>query len=192
MLKVLIPPKAISLRIGQLAAEIEQIVTGNMDVLILIKGAFVFGADLIRSLSQIRSIHFARPKSYHGHATTPGSLTWQWPEDLVSQAKTLLIVDDILDSGSTMKEAGELARKCGYERVLYAVLLRKVRSSAPITEAHFVGFEIPDLFVVGYGLDFNENYRALPYIGVIEDPDAGTLSNSKITHLGANGLGAAI
>ena len=192
MLKVLIPPKAISLRIGQLAAEIEQIVTGNMDVLILIKGAFVFGADLIRSLSQIRSIHFARPKSYHGHATTPGSLTWQWPEDLVPQAKTLLIVDDILDSGSTMKEAGELARKCGYERVLYAVLLRKVRSSAPITEAHFVGFEIPDLFVVGYGLDFNENYRALPYIGVIEDPDAGTLSNSKITHLGANGLGAAI
>ncbi len=192
MLKVLIPPKAISLRIGQLAAEIEQIVTGNMDVLILIKGAFVFGADLIRSLSQIRSIHFARPKSYHGHATTPGSLTWQWPEDLVPQAKTLLIVDDILDSGSTMKEAGELARKCGYERVLYAVLLRKVRSSAPITEAHFVGFEIPDLFVVGYGLDFNENYRALPYIGVIEGPDAGTLSNSKITHLGANGLGAAI
>ena len=192
MLKVLIPQEAISLRIGKLAGEIEQIVPGNMDVLILIKGAFVFGSDLIRSLSRIRSIHFARPKSYHGNATTPGSLSWQWPEDLVPQAKTLLIVDDILDSGSTMKEAGELARKCGYERVLYAVLLRKVRSSAPKIEAHFVGFEIPDFFVVGYGLDFNENYRALPYIGVIEEMNAGDASNPKITHLPANGLGAAI
>lgn len=166
-----------------MAEEIERIVPNSLDVLILIKGAFVFGSDLIRSLPKVKSIHFARPKSYLGTSTTPGTLTWQWPDDLTPHSKTLLVIDDILDSGSTMKAAGELARKSGYERIIFAVLLRKIRPVAPKTEAHFVGFEIPDLFVVGYGLDFNENFRALPYIGVIQEDDLAPPCQSISSHL---------
>lgn len=186
MLKVLIPQKAISHRIRQLAADIEQTVPEPVDILILLKGAFVFGSDLVRSLSNIRSIHFARAKSYHGTATTPGDLTWQWPQDLVPNAKNLLILDDILDSGSTLKEAGELALKAGYQKVFSAVLLRKIRANPPRTEANFIGFEIPELFVVGYGLDHNENYRALPYIGVIDDLDGQIPTQSATTQVPAD------
>lgn len=186
MLKVLIPTKAIRHRIRQLAAEIEQTVPEPFDVLILIKGAFVFGSDLIRNLPQVQSIHFARPKSYHGTSTTPGALTWQWPEALVPRAKTLLVLDDILDSGSTMKAAGDLAQKAGYERILFGVLLRKIRTVQPKTEAHFVGFEIPDLFVVGYGLDFNELYRALPYIGILSEGE-NEASAKLTTTVGTSG-----
>ncbi len=181
MLKVLIPPKAISLRIRGMATEIEQAAPENKDVLILLKGAFIFGSDLIRSLSSISSIHFARPKSYYGESTNPGALSWKWPEDLIPQSKTLLIIDDILDSGSTLKAAGHLARASGYDKILFAVLLRKIRSIPPMTEAHFVGFDTPDLFVVGYGLDFNENHRNLPFIGVIEELDKAASSDYSTT-----------
>ncbi len=167
MITVLIPEVAIQQRVRDLASEITQTVPGSVDVLIVLKGAWVFGADLVRSLGRVNAIHFAKAKSYQGPATTPEKITWNWPEGISSQANTLLVLDDILDTGNTMNEARVLAQKAGYQQVLSVVLMRKVRSDCPLGEADFIGFDIPDLFVLGYGLDQNERHRNLPFIGFV-------------------------
>lgn len=168
-IRVLIPEAAIQQRVRDLAAEINHTVAGSVDVLILLKGAWIFGADLARSLARVNAVHFAKAKSYLGSATTPEKICWNWPEELTPQGKTLLILDDILDSGATIKEAKLLAQKAGYQQVHSVVLMRKVRADLPLGESDFVGFDIPDLFVLGYGLDHDERYRTLPFIGVLTE-----------------------
>ncbi len=167
MITVLIPEVAIQQRVRDLAEEINQSVPEGVDVLILLKGAWVFGADLLRSLVRVNTVHFARAKSYVGSATTPEKIHWNWTEEITPHGKTLLVLDDILDSGATLSEARSLALKAGYQQVLSVVLMRKNRSHLPHGKADFVGFDIPDLFVLGYGLDHDERHRTLPYIGFL-------------------------
>lgn len=170
-LRNLIPKPALQCRIETLAGEIAQ-ATGNngLDVLILLKGAFLFGSDLVRSMPQVQAVHFAQPKSYRGEAQVAGQLEWKGPKTVEKLSDTLLILDEILDTGATLKRAKQEMHQFGYKQVITSVLLRKNRSEPPAIEADFVGFEIPDHFVVGYGLDYGEKYRHLDGVFIL-DPE---------------------
>jgi len=128
----------------------------------LLTGSVIFLADLIRQLPLMMRIRLLSASSYPGKSTTSQGVKIQdeFPEDLSGQH--VLIVDDILDSGRTITAVRKLVESRGAASVRICVLLHKKLEQAKDVHADYVGFEIPDEFVVGYGLDFDGFYRNLP------------------------------
>ncbi len=152
----------------------------NSEIIILsiLKGSFIFTADLVRELFKINikpEIHFLNAKSYDGFNST-GKVKINDNLSFVS-GKHVIIVEDILDTGLTLKKLYEEVLKNNPESVEICVLLYKQRSRNFNIPIDYIGFKIPDKFVVGYGLDYNEKYRGLPYIGVIEKVENKKLIN---------------
>ena len=137
---------------------------GDVTIVPILTGAMIFCADLIRHIPVAMRIGMLTVSSYPGRSVrTQGSqLLGQQLGDLTG--RTVLIVDDILDSGGTLRMVKSLLEKSGAATVRSCVLLRKDRPAARDVQVDYVGFEIPDAFVVGYGLDFNNYYRNLPDI----------------------------
>jgi hypoxanthine phosphoribosyltransferase len=137
---------------------------GEITIVPVLTGAMIFCADLIRHIPVAMRIGLLAVSSYPGRSLrTQGSqLLGQQLGDLTG--RSVLLVDDILDSGGTLRMVQSLLEKSGAARVRSCVLLRKDRPSARDVHVDYVGFEIPDQFVVGYGLDFNNYYRNLPDI----------------------------
>jgi hypoxanthine phosphoribosyltransferase len=130
----------------------------------------MFMADLVRQLGLPSRIGFIQASSYRGATTTPGHLTIV--PGLVPDVSNrhVLLLDDILDTGHTLTKVIQHVRSLQPASLRVAVLLRKRgRQQVPL-EPDYCGFEIPDRFVVGYGLDYNDEYRQLPYVAVLE-PD---------------------
>ena len=165
---VLISEAEIQKRIDELGREIVRIYEGQPITIVgVLTGCLVFLADLIRRLDLPLRIALVQASSYRGAATTPGSLQVQ--DDLLPdlRGRDILLLDDILDSGQTLSYLANLLRSQGAASVRVAVLLRKLgRQKVPL-EPEFCGFAIPDEFVIGYGLDYNDEYRNLPYIGIL-------------------------
>jgi hypoxanthine phosphoribosyltransferase len=137
-------------------------------LLVLMDGAFVFAADLARAIpSPGLRLHFVSAKSYAGTAST-GTVRLGATPDLAGHE--VLIVDDILDTGRTLAAARDAALAAGAVRVRTCVLLDKPDRRVPggLAQADYVGFTIPDAFVVGFGLDHDGRYRHLPEICVLE------------------------
>lgn len=174
--KVLVSEGAIQRRIDELGAEINRTYQelggdGGVAVIAIINGAIIFTADLIRRLRLNMELDCVRVSSYRD-STSP-----QREPEIIDrvrlnlQDRHVLLIDDILDTGSTLSKVVSDIRKTGPRSIRTAVLLdKKARRTVEFT-ADFVGFEIPDEFVVGYGLDFAEHYRHLPCIGVLK-PEA--------------------
>lgn len=137
---------------------------GDITIVPVLTGAMIFCADLIRHIPIAMRIGLLAVSSYPGRSLrTQGSqLLGQQLGDLTG--RSVLLVDDILDSGGTLRMVQSLLEKSGAARVRSCVLLRKDRPAARDVHVDYVGFEIPDQFVVGYGLDFNNYYRNLPDI----------------------------
>ena len=165
---VLISATDIQKRIDQLGADIARTYDGKPITIVgVLTGCLVFMADLIRRLDLPLRIALVQASSYRGATTLPGSLHVQ--DDLLPElrGRDILLLDDILDSGQTLSYLAEHLRSLGAASVRIAVLLQKQgRQKVPI-EPEFCGFSIPDEFVIGYGLDYNDEYRNLPYIGVL-------------------------
>jgi hypoxanthine phosphoribosyltransferase len=167
--RVLFSRAQIQARINALAAEIADHYadrTNALTLLPILAGSFIFTADLIRELPLKMKIALVQLSTYPGKATAP-----QEPRVLVGlsgdlSGRDVLIVDDILDSGKTLKRVQALVTEQGAASVKTVVLLRK-EGRQPVAQADFVGFDVEDLFVVGYGLDYDDHYRNLPYIGVL-------------------------
>jgi hypoxanthine phosphoribosyltransferase len=168
--RVLIPHDQIAMRVRELAKAITEDHTpprmpeGEITIVPIMTGAMIFCADLIRQIPiQIR-IGLLAVSSYPGSSiTTQGSqVLSQQIGDL--RSRHVLLLDDILDSGGTVKLVVPLLKNLGAITVKTCVLLRKDRPSAREVSVDYVGFEIPDEFVVGYGLDYNDYYRNLPDI----------------------------
>jgi hypoxanthine phosphoribosyltransferase len=167
-MNILIPAERIHQRVLELARQIALDYQGRPVMVIgVLTGCLVFLADLIRRLDLPLRIHLVQASSYRGDATTPGQLRLRL-DDLPSlTGQEVLLVDDILDTGQTLARVVSELKDRGASRVRVAVLLHKIgRQTVPFT-ADYVGFEIPDAFVVGYGLDFNDEYRHLPHIAVL-------------------------
>ena len=165
--RVLIAEDRILQRVKQLGREIGRDFAGRELVVVsVLNGTVMFLADLLRNLSIPLRLDFIGVSSY-ASGTVAGKLLFTKELRLDVLGRDVLLVDDILDTGKTMKLVLGKLQSLKPRRVKTCVLLNKASRRAEKIEADYVGFEIPDLFVVGYGLDFAERYRNLPFIGVM-------------------------
>ena len=167
-MRVLITTEQIQQRLTELAQEIApEFRDRPLTIVGVLTGSLMFVADLVRRLEMPLRIGLIQASSYRGKATTAGQLHID-PDILADvRGRHVLLLDDILDTGQTLKHLVQHLHDQGALSVKVGVLLRKVGRQVHQVRVDFVGFEIPDEFVVGYGLDFNDEYRQLPYIAVL-------------------------
>ncbi len=166
---ILVSPLAIKRRIAELGAQLNHdYAKKDLMVVAIVNGALIFTADLLRQMRSPLRLDCLRASSYHTGTRAVGEprIVDQMKLDVKDQH--VLLVDDILDTGKTLAAVAGLIKSKGAAAVKTCVLLDKRARRAVPFEADYVGFEIPDEFVVGYGLDFNERYRNLPCIGVLK------------------------
>lgn len=165
--RVLITDAQIARRLRGLSREIARDFKGReMVVVSLLSGTVMFLADLIRNLSLPLRLDFMGVSSY-GAGTESGELVFTKELRIDVRERDVLLVDDILDTGKTMTRVLAKLRALKPRRIKTCVLLNKAARRIEPIKADYVGFEIPDAFVVGYGLDFAERYRNLPFVGVL-------------------------
>src|SRR2546428_2116263 len=165
--RILITDAHIAQRIRQISREIVRDFTGRETVVVsLLNGTVMLLADLIRNLSLPLRLDFIGVSSY-GAGTESGELVFTKELRLGVRGRDVLLVDDILDTGKTLYRVLGKMRALKPRRIKTCVLLNKAARRLEDVQADYVGFEIPDFFVVGYGLDFAERYRNLPFVGVL-------------------------
>jgi hypoxanthine phosphoribosyltransferase len=165
--RVLITDEQLARRVKILAREIQSDFHGReMVVVSLLSGTVMFLADLIRHLNLPLRLDFIGVSSY-GLGTESGELVFTKELRIDVRNRDVLLVDDILDTGKTMTRVLPKLRALKPRRLKTCVLLDKAERRVEKIEADYVGFEVPDFFVVGYGLDFAERYRNLPFVGVL-------------------------
>ena len=170
-IKTLIGEASLAARVETLAGEIAGAKLHNLLVVAILKGSFMFAADLIRGLHRAGMsphVEFMHLSSYDTGAVSSGQVRILRDIDSAVAGRDILLVDDILESGRTLAFAKDLIAARGARRVLICVMLEKPGKRVVQIKADFVGFECPDLFVVGYGMDVAHAWRELPYIGVVE------------------------
>jgi hypoxanthine phosphoribosyltransferase len=172
--RILIDRDRIAQRVTELAREISNDLRdvtdhGELVLVSVLTGSIIFLADLIRQLPQKLRIEVTAVESYPGRSTASrgAKITGHLPSGV--EGRHVLIVDDILDSGGTIRLLREELARRRPKSVRACVLLRKQRPSALQTPCEYIGFDIPDVFVVGYGLDYNNYYRNLPDIGTLRE-----------------------
>lgn len=166
-IKVLISEEEIHQRVVDLGKEITSDNKGKELLVIgMLNGAFVFMSDLIRQIVLPLKIEFMKAKSYIDTKST-GDVNVSSLSDSSFRGKDILIVEDIIDTGNTMKKITAILKEEKANSVKIAVLLDKPSRREVEMKADYVGFEIEDKFVVGYGLDYNQKYRELSYIGEV-------------------------
>ena len=164
---ILITDEQLARRIKILAREIERDFRGReMVVVSLLSGTVMFLADLIRHLNLPLRLDFIGVSSY-GVGTESGELVFTKELRLDVRNRDVLLVDDILDTGKTLSRVLPKLRLLKPRRIKTCVLLDKPARRVEKIKADYIGFEIPDYFVIGYGLDFAERYRNLPFVGVL-------------------------
>jgi hypoxanthine phosphoribosyltransferase len=167
--RVLIDEKVIEKRLDAMAAEIDrEFPAGPIVAIVLLKGAFVFAADLLRRIPRPLEIECLNVASYHGGTESSGTVKFLDHALPDVKGRHVLLLDDILDTGRTLKAVAERLIEEGCIAVHTGVLLAKDKVRAEDVQADYVGFEIGDEFVVGYGLDYKGRYRNLPFVGVLK------------------------
>ena len=165
--RVLITEEQIAQRVNILAREIERDFRGRETVVVsLLSGTVMFLADLIRHLNLPLRLDFIGVSSY-GVGTESGDLVFTKELRLDVCGRDVLLIDDILDTGKTMSRVLPKLRALKPRRIKVCVLLDKPSRRVEKIKADYIGFAVPDFFVVGYGLDFAERYRNLPFVGVL-------------------------
>jgi hypoxanthine phosphoribosyltransferase len=169
MLAILIGPEELQRRVGELARELARAYAGRNPVLVgVLKGAVVFIVDLMRAMAIPLQVEFMAVSSYQGGTRSSGAVRILMDLKTSVEGRDVLIVEDIVDSGLTLRYLRDylLAQRPASLRIV--ALLDKQIARAEGVPIDYTGFQIPDCFVVGYGLDYAERYRNLPYVGVIK------------------------
>ena len=164
----LIAENALQTRVREVAQQIRRD-AGREPILLLgvLKGAFMFMADLMREIEGEVTCDFISVSSYNG-TTSSGEVQIRKDVDSPLEGRTVIIVEDIVDTGLTLQYLQGILQKRNPKSLKTACLLSKPTRRKATVPVDYIGFEIEDKFVVGYGLDFNERYRNLPYIGLVE------------------------
>ena len=167
-MKTLIDEAALQARVKEVARDIRKD-AGDDPILLLgvLKGAFMFMADLMRQIGGDVTCDFIAVSSYVG-TTSSGEVQIKKDVDSPLEGRTVIIVEDIVDTGLTLQYLQGILQKRNPKSLRTACLLSKPSRRKAEVPVDYIGFEIEDKFVVGYGLDFNERYRNLPYIGLVE------------------------
>ena len=171
--KVLLSEARIAERIGELAAEISRDYAGKGDLVLIgvLKGAFVFLADLARKLTIPRTIEFIAVSSYGSGSKTTGAVRLVMDVRGSIEDRHVLIVEDIVDTGHTLEYLIGVLESHRPASIRACALLHKAERTEVDVDLDYVGFHISDEWVVGYGLDYAERDRTLPYIGVVTPDD---------------------
>ena len=165
---VLIGETEIAARVRELAADIERDFAGkDLLAVALLTGTVPFLADLVRHIALPMRLDFMGVSSY-GSGTSPGELVYTKELRLEARDRDVLLVDDILDTGQTLRAVIDKLNALQPRSLKTCVLLEKKSRRTESVTADYVGFEVPDEFVIGYGLDYAERYRNLPFIGVLK------------------------
>jgi hypoxanthine phosphoribosyltransferase len=165
--RVLFDEPAINRRLDELAQQISNDYRNReLTVIAVLNGSLMFMADLLRRIPLALKWDCLSVASYHGKAQTSGEVIFKQVALPDVAGRDVLILDDILDSGHTLAAIRDKLEAANPRSIRVCVLLSKRKQRARDVEPDYVGFEIEDEFVVGYGLDFMERYRKLPYIGV--------------------------
>jgi hypoxanthine phosphoribosyltransferase len=166
---VLIDQEELSARIAAVAQEIRnELPNGQLHFVCVLKGAFLFLSDLIRNLEGQVSIDFMACSSYGGATSSSGEVRLTKDLDASIEGRDVVIVEDIVDTGLTLHYLQEILQARGPRTLRTACLLSKPSRRKIDVKVDYIGFTIEDKFVVGYGLDYAEQYRNLPYIAVLE------------------------
>jgi hypoxanthine phosphoribosyltransferase len=175
-LEVLIPTEKIKDRINELGAEIARDYAGRNPLLIcVLKGACLFLSDLMRAADIPLNVEFIAISSYGTEMRTSGEVRILKDLDVAIEGRHILVVEDIVDTGLTLSYLLANLKSRGAESVKLAALLDKFERREKEVPIDYLGFKIPDEFVVGYGLDFAERYRNLPFIAVLKNPQEAQL-----------------
>ena len=170
-IRVLFDERQIAERTREVAEAIAAERPRALLVVAILKGSFMFAADLLRALHHAGlapQVEFMHLSSYGVGVESSGRVAILKDVDSSVEGRDVLLVDDILESGRTLAFAKNLLAARGARRVMVCVMLEKPGQRAVEIEAEFVGFHCPDLFVVGYGMDSAHSHRELPFIGVVE------------------------
>jgi len=172
-LEVLFSQQQIQDRIKELGVQITHDYAGKNPLLIgVLKGACFFLSDLMRAIDTRLSIEFMAISSYGSATRTSGEVRIMKDLDVPIEGRDILVVEDIVDTGLTLSYLLANLKSRGAASVKLAALLDKFERREKEVKIDYLGFKIPDEFVVGYGLDFAERYRNLPFIAVLKNPDA--------------------
>jgi hypoxanthine phosphoribosyltransferase len=170
-LEPLFAAEEIQTRISVLGAEIARDYAGRNPLLIgVLKGACIFLSDLMRAIDIPLGVEFMAISSYGNLTRTSGEVRIVKDLDVAIEGRDILVVEDIVDTGLTLSYMLANLRSRGARSVKLVALLDKHERREREVPIDYLGFKIPDAFVVGYGLDFAERYRNLPYIAVLKDP----------------------
>ncbi len=163
--RIVYSEEAIARRVEEMGREITETYTedDNLLVLGLLKGSFIFLADLVRSIDLPLHVDFLVASSYGSNTMSSGRVQLLYDSEATLEDRAVIIVEDIVDSGNTMNRLVPLLEERGPKSLEICALLHK-RISQLAKEPRWVGFDAPREFLVGYGLDFSENFRHLPYI----------------------------
>tara|TARA_R110000868_G_scaffold167895_1_gene402386 strand:+ start:885 stop:1427 length:543 start_codon:yes stop_codon:yes gene_type:complete len=170
-ISVLIDADALAARVSALAGEIVAGMGPAPLLIPVLKGSFIFAADLLRALhvaGGVPDMDFISLSSYGAGTNSRGEVTIVRDTEADIAGRDILIVDDILESGRTLAFAKDLMMARRAHSVKTCVLLNKPGKLAVAMQADFIGFECPDKFVIGYGMDVAHAYRQLPFVGVVE------------------------
>lgn len=169
LLKVLITEEQIKERVGEMGKQITADYKGEVPILIsILKGSVAFMADLMREITVPCEIDFMAVSSYGTGTKTSGVVKIVKDLDVEIEGRQVLIIEDILDSGMTLNYISDILRSRNPKSIELCTLLDKPERREIPVNVKYTGFVVPDDFVVGYGLDFNERYRNLPFIGVLK------------------------
>lgn len=172
-LEVLFSEQQIRDRIKEIGADITRDYAGRNPLLIgVLKGACFFLSDLLRAIDTRLSIEFMAISSYGSSTRTSGEVRIMKDLDVAVEGRDIIVVEDIVDTGLTLSYLLANLKSRGAASVKLVALLDKYERRERPVEIDYLGFKIPDHFVVGYGLDFAERYRNLPFIAVLKDPNA--------------------
>jgi hypoxanthine phosphoribosyltransferase len=170
-IRSLISSGEIGARVTALALEIVRAIPGDFVVVGLLKGAAVFVADLVRALDRAGAhpeIEFMRLSSYGFAKESSGTVHLLGGVEIDLVGRRVLLVDDVVDSGRSIAFAGDLLRRRGVGKLWICALIDKPGRRKVEVKVDFVGFPVGDVFIAGYGTDYAEKYRHLPYIGIVE------------------------
>ncbi|MCW5970154.1 MAG: hypoxanthine phosphoribosyltransferase [Blastocatellales bacterium] len=170
-LEILISTDQLNERVREMGAQITRDYAGrNPELICVLKGAMVFMSDLVRAIDLPLSMDFIAVSSYGKGMNTSGEVKIVKDLDEPLEGRNIILVEDILDTGLTLNYLSNNFRSRGASSIAIATLLNKPDRRKVDVEVSYQGFEIPDKFVVGYGLDYAERYRNLPFIAVVKDP----------------------
>ena len=174
--KILYTEKDILKRAKEIAEEIDRDYAGEeVIVLCTLKGSLLWVADIMKNLTVNTKLDFISASSYGASKTSSGVVKIKFDPEINMYNANILVVEDIVDTGNTLKYVLAKLQERGPKSVKVCTMLNKESRRTADLHADYVGFEIEDLFVIGYGLDFDQKYRNLPYISYLEEDDVESL-----------------